>query len=108
MHGLANFLEMGQRVNILVFVGQGTSYLDTYIRRAETDFYKIIINEIQNIMMSVITFLNGCLSIRMGLFGKDSISVTGVQGFNVPCHQFYCKCLSLEAMAIWQSLQMGR
>ena len=99
---------MGQRANILVFVGQGTSYLDTYIRRAETDFYNIILNEIQNIMMSVITFLNGCLSIRMGLFGKDSISVTRVQGFNVPCHQFYCICLSLEAMSIWQSLQMGR
>ena len=47
MHGLANFLEMGQRVNILVFVGQGTSYLDTYIRRAETDFYKIIIYKIK-------------------------------------------------------------
>ena len=99
---------MGQIVNILVFVGQGTSYLDTYIRRAETDFYKIIINEIRNIMMSVITFFNGCLSIRMGLFGKDSISVTRVQGFNVPCHQFYYKCLSLKAMSIWPSLQMEK
>lgn len=96
---------MGQIVNISVFVGQGTSYLDTYIRRAERNLYKIIINEIQNIMMSVITFLNGCLSIRMGLFGKDNISVTGIQGFNIACHPFYCKCLSLKAMSIWQSLQ---
>ena len=87
----------------LVFVGQGTSYLDTYIRRAERNLYKIIINEIQNIMMSVITFLNCCLSIRMGLFGKDNISLTWIQGFNIACHQFYCKCLSLEAMSIWQS-----
>lgn len=62
---------MGQIVNILVFVVyfQGTSYLDTYIRRAENDFYKIIINEPKYNDISDNIF-NGCLSIRMGLFGE--------------------------------------